>query len=96
MVQAFFATPGELLLVTSEVRQYLGQAVGRYPAAVEAVIRHGQAEGVLPAGDPRPMVLTLLSMMGAFSWGGMMGSGPPPAEAARVIAGAFLHGFSVR
>jgi AcrR family transcriptional regulator len=96
LLQAFHASAGGMPLPGSAAGERMRTMRERLFAAMEAIVVRGQAEGVLPAGDPRPMTLALVSLLfGVHRWSAM-GLGRADLDLADLVRRAFLEGFRVR
>lgn len=96
LLQAFQASGGGMPAPVSEVSQRMQLARERILAAFEAIVARGQAEGVLPPGDPRPMTIGLLGVLSGVHRWCAWGFGPEAVEPAELCRRVFLDGFRVR
>ncbi|MCB9683995.1 MAG: TetR/AcrR family transcriptional regulator [Alphaproteobacteria bacterium] len=96
LLQAFHASAGSLPLPSTSVGARMADARERFVVAMEAVIALGQAQGVLPPGEPRPMTLALVGLISGLNRWATYGFPPGDVEPAALVVRTFLDGWRLR
>lgn len=96
VVQAFLSAPGSFPVPGTASGQRMQEIWMRFFAALDGVIRVGQAEGALAAGPPLPMVIALSGLMSNFTNWTLFGFAPLADDVPALVARAFLDGFRAR
>lgn len=95
-VQEFHAAPGPVPAPGTVAGDRLREARTRYFEAVDGLVRNGQTDGTLPAGDPRPMTIALVGLLFGFIRGTVWGMAPADLDVGALVVQVFLHGFGSR
>ncbi|MEQ1501206.1 MAG: helix-turn-helix domain-containing protein [Myxococcota bacterium] len=91
LLHAFHAASGPVPAEGTSAGDRLKQMRTRCVEATERVLQNGQAEGVLPAGDVRPMTIALIGLISGFVRWSAYGF-PADVDAPAAIHRLFLDG----